>query len=299
MSGKKIVVTLGVFDGVHRGHQSIFQKVIRRAERLSGIGLAYTFDPHPAQVLAPESAPPMIMTLRQRIEAIRQSGIDRVVVQRFTRHFSKISPRQFFDQVLCRRLRASEIFVGYNFTFGHHRTGTTELLERLGKAHGIPVTIVDSFLWKETLVSSTQIRSLLSHGQVARARELLGHSYRMEGTVIRGRGVGGRLLATHTANLKSENERILPCGVYSTFTHVGRRRFPSVTNIGPNPTFGLREISIETHLLHFRRKILGQKIQIEFLEKIREEIAFQSTQDLAEQIQHDIQIAQRHHRSWA
>lgn len=285
------VVTLGVFDGVHRGHRSIFAQVVRRARRLRCSSLAYTFDPHPAAVLVPKACPPMIMTLQQRVEAIRKSGIRRVVVQRFTHRFARLSPENFFQRVLVQRLRAREIWVGYNFTFGFHRSGTVEQLEALGRRAGISVRVVEPFLWKESLVSSTQIRQLLGRGQVPPANDLLGHPYFIEGRVIRGRGIGGRELGLHTANLKTENEPILPTGVYASHARVGRRRFKSVTNIGPNPTFGPGPLSIETHLLGFSRSILGHRIRVEFVQKIREEITFASAEELAKQIQRDIRAA--------
>lgn len=291
--GAGVVATLGVFDGVHRGHQRIFHKVAHRAQILRGTGLVYTFDPHPVKILVPEACPPMLMTLGQRIAAIRAAGIDRVVVQKFTRRFSRMSPSAFFRQVIRKRLKVREIFVGYDFTFGFHRSGTVEHLEAMGQKAGIRVTVVEPTLWKERLVSSTQIRRLLSRGQVSAAEGLLGRPYALEGRVIKGRGIGGRELGIHTANLKSENEGILPTGVYATYTVVGKKRYASVTNIGPNPTFGPGPLSIETHLLNFRRPILGRRIRIEFVEKIREEITFASAAELAVQIRNDIRVARK------
>ena len=288
------VVTLGVFDGIHRGHRSLFSRVIRRAQRVGGTAVVYTFDPHPAAVLVPESCPPMIMTLQQRVRAIQDLGIRKVVVQKFTRRFSRLSPEAFFRRVMIGRLRASEIFVGYNFTFGFHRSGTAEHLDRFGRQTGIPVHVIDPYLWRETLASSTQIRQLLTRGQLRPANELLGRRYSMEGRVIRGRGIGGRELGIHTANLKPENDQILPTGVYATYAWTGGRRFRSVTNIGPNPTFGPGPLSVETHLLDFSRSILGKEIRVEFVEKLREEIAFASPGDLARQIHNDIRTARTH-----
>lgn len=291
--GAGVVATLGVFDGVHRGHQQIFHKVMRRAQILRGTGLVYTFDPHPVKILVPEACPPMLMTLSQRIAAIRAAGIDRVVVQKFTRRFSRMSPSAFFRQVIRKRLKVREIFVGYDFTFGFHRSGTAKHLEAMGQKAGVRVTVVEPTLWKERLVSSTQIRRLLSRGQVSAAEDLLGRPYALEGRVIKGRGIGGRELGIHTANLKSENEGILSTGVYATVTVVGKKRYASVTNIGPNPTFGPGPLSIETHLLNFRRPLLGRRIRVEFVEKIREEITFASAAKLAVQIRNDIRVARK------
>ncbi|MBI2083751.1 MAG: bifunctional riboflavin kinase/FAD synthetase [Deltaproteobacteria bacterium] len=285
---KNLVMTIGVFDGVHRGHQKIFQKVAHCAKEHSGKSLAYTFDPHPARILVPESCPPMIMTQRQKRAAILANGIDRVVVQKFTPAFSRLSAQDFFDRILLRQIRPQEIFVGYNFTFGYHRGGTVETLEAMGKKAGIRVTVVEPFLWKEMLVSSTQIRSLLSKGQISQATELLGKPYRMTGKVVGGRGLGGKILGIPTANLRSENDLILPVGVYATLTILGKKSHPSVTNIGRNPTFGPRTLSIETHILNFQKKILGHQMEIEFVERIRDEIPFSSPRELSQQIQNDI-----------
>lgn len=291
---KRPVIALGVFDGVHRGHQHIFRLVRERAQRIGGTPVAYTFDPHPVKILAPEFCPPMINTLPQKIELIRREGIREVIVEKFTRAFSRQTPEGFFEKTIVRRLGAAELFVGYNFTFGIHRSGTTEHLETLAEKAGIRVTVVDAFFWKETLISSTEIRQMLSRGNVAAAEGLLGRPYFIEGKVIHGRGIGGKELGIHTANLRSENDLILPTGVYITYAEVAGKKFKSVTNIGPNPTFGAVPLSIETHLLAFRRTIFGKRIRLEFLRKIREEIAFASPRDLATQIQNDIRIAMKH-----
>ncbi len=287
------VLTLGVFDGVHRGHQFIFKKMTRRARVLRMTPVVYTFDPHPARVLVPKACPPMLTTLAQRLTLIRACGIRRIIVQRFSKKFAHLSPQQFFDRMIVRKLRAREVFVGYDFTFGYHRSGTVELLEALGKKAGVRVRVVDPYLWKETLVSSTQVRQQLAQGCLPEAISLLGHPYRIVGKIIRGRGIGGDLLGIHTANLKPENDPILPNGVYASQTIVGEKRYASVTNIGPNPTFGPSPVSVETHLLHFHRQIVGKRISVEFVKKIREEIQFASPRDLSRQIQNDIRVARK------
>jgi riboflavin kinase/FMN adenylyltransferase len=292
---KKVIATMGVFDGVHRAHLHLFQPVIRRAKKVGGVAVVYTFEPHPAKVLVPEACPQMIMTPAQKREAILKSGISRLVIQRFTRRFSKLSPEQFFKKIILKKLKADELWIGYDFTFGYHRSGTIETLEALGKKWNVHVKVMEPFLWKETLVSSTQIRQLLARGHVKQARDLAGRSYRMTGRVIRGRGIGN-LLGIHTANLKTANDLILPTGVYATETWLKGRPYPSVTNIGPNPTFGPAPVTIETHLLNFSRPIVGLMIDIEFIEKIREELTFASAEDLANQIRNDIQVAKRYFR---
>ncbi len=294
---KKSVVTLGVFDGVHRGHQEIFRQVVRRAKAIRGTSVVYTFDPHPVKVLAPDACPLMINTLAQRVELISSQGIQKVVVERFTRSFARQSPHDFFHRTLVRRLHPQEIFVGYDFTFGVHRSGTIEHLEGFGRETGIRVTIVPARFFGETLVSSSRIRQLLVQGDLPKAEELLGRPYFIEGKVVRGRGIGGKQLGLHTANLKTENDLILPAGVYSTTVILDGRRFKGVSNIGPNPTFGPGPLSIETHLFNFRKNIRGKKIRLEFLRKIREEITFATPADLARQIRNDIQSAKQYFRA--
>jgi riboflavin kinase/FMN adenylyltransferase len=291
---KNPVVAFGVFDGVHRGHQFIFKKAIERAKEIGGTSVVYTFDPHPVKILVPNACPPMITTLPQKLELIAGQGIGQAVVEKFTKAFARQTPEKFFQKIVLERLRAREIFVGYNFTFGVHRSGTIDHLQVFAQEAGIRATIVEPFLWKETLVSSTEIRRLLSRGDLVKAEDLLGRPYFVDGQVIHGRGIGGKELGIHTANIRPQNDLILPTGVYVTYTLVSGKRFQSVTNIGPNPTFGPGPLSIETHLLNFKKTIFGKTVRIEFLEKIREEIAFASAKDLANQIQNDIKIAKEH-----
>jgi riboflavin kinase / FMN adenylyltransferase len=293
-SSRNAVVALGVFDGVHRGHREIFRQVIAHAKASGSRSVVYTFDPHPTQVLAPSSAPKMINTIRQRVELIESCGIDEVVVQKFTKEFSQQTPEQFFQRFIINKLKAGQLFAGYNFTFGVRRSGTSETLEALGHAAGVGVHIVRSFLWRETLVSSTQVRQFLAAGDLPRAEDLLARPYFLEGKVVRGRGIGGKELGIHTANLAPENDNILPTGVYVTYAHAGKRRLKSVTNIGPNPTFGEGPVTVETHILEgFRQNILGRCLRVEFLQKIREEIRFATAADLAHQIRNDIRTAER------
>ncbi len=291
---KATVVTLGVFDGVHLGHQFIFHQVLKRVKKISGTGVVYTFDPHPVKVLVPSSCPLMINTLPQKLELIEAQGMNKIIIQKFTKSFAQQTPEKFFWETLVRQLHAREIFVGYDFTFGVHRSGTLSLLETLAREANIRVHVIPPYLCKETLVSSTQVRHLLSRGDLEHANTLLGRPYFMEGKVIQGRGIGNRELGTPTANLQSTNDLILPNGVYVTQTRVGKKRSPSVTNIGFNPTFSAKSVSIETHLLHFRQPLVGKNIRVEFLQKIRDEIRFSSAKDLAAQIQMDIQIAEKY-----
>jgi len=295
-SSGPVIMAMGVFDGVHRGHQFIFKKLVERARQTNSIPVAYTFDPHPVRVLAPHACPSrfMINTIQQRIALIAEQGVKQIIVEHFTHAFAQQTPEEFFKKIIVKKIKAREIFVGYNFTFGVHRSGTVQHLETFGQATGIRVTIAKPFLSQETLTSSTQVRQMLTHGDLPAAKELLGHSYFMEGKVVQGRGVGGTL-GIHTANMKSENELLLPWGVYATQTILGGKKHGSVTNIGPNPTFGKLPVSIETHIFDYSgdKRKSPQKIRVEFLKKIRDEIKFSSPQKLISQIHHDIQTAKK------
>ncbi|MDO8462594.1 MAG: bifunctional riboflavin kinase/FAD synthetase [Deltaproteobacteria bacterium] len=297
---KNGIVTLGVFDGVHRGHQKILKNVLKKARAADTHSIVYTFDPHPARVLAPTAPLLLINTLTQRLELIKSCGLDLVIVEPFTREFARLSATDFFEKVLIKRLSAREIIVGYDFTFGSKREGTVEKLETLGKKHKIPVTIIpairsnngDTVFDKGLLISSTQIRNFVACGRVREAAKLLGRNHFIDGIVIHGRGLGQKL-GIETANLKSENELIPAVGVYSSTTTLGKKKIQSVTNIGKNPTFGGKTISIETHLLGFKGDLYGKKLRVEFINRIRDEMRFENAQALKRQIRNDIKIAKK------
>ncbi len=207
------------------------------ARRLGGVSVAYTFHPHPVNILSPASAPPMITTLPQRLELIGVTGIDAVVVEPFDLKFAHLSAEEWVEKILMRNLRASGVVAGYDFTFGTHRSGTVETLEKLALTHGLVCQILEAQLLGETLISSTQIRNFIHQGEMEAAAALLGRPYFLDGEVIAGAGRGAQL-GIRTANLKTENELIPAGGVYATKTRVGKRHYSSVTNIGIYPTFG-------------------------------------------------------------
>jgi len=289
---KNPVVALGNFDGVHRTHQKMFDLTVQLAREKKGLACVYTFDPHPVKILSPESAPPLINTLPQKIELIEKFKIKGLILEPFSPAFSKLSPEAFFEEVLVRRLGAKGIVAGYDFTFGAKRAGTVETLERLCFKHDVSCRILDAYLLGNTLVSSTQIRNLIHAGLVERATEMLGRPFEILGTVIRGEGVGASI-GFPTVNLLVENELIPATGVYASQVKIGRRHYFSVTNIGYRPTFGGKRLTVETHLLHFKKNIYGRKIRLEFLAKIREERMFASVGELVQQIRKDIESAKK------
>src|SRR5213596_713084 len=229
------VLALGNFDGLHRGHAKIIDRVRRRAGERGGTPAAMTFDPHPPRVVRPDKAPPLLMTTEQRIEALGRAGMRGIAVVRFTLELSQWDPETFVRTVLVEWLHVVEVWVGANFLFGHERAGTFTVLRSLGARYGFRAEKIDPVRYKDFVVSSTRVRRLVSEGRVDEAGALLGHQYYLDGTVIAG-DRRGRTLGFPTANLCTENELVPPHGVYATTTTVGGVARPSVTNVGLRPT---------------------------------------------------------------
>lgn len=288
---KGCVVTLGVFDGVHLGHQKLLEQCRHRAKIRHLAAVVYTFDPHPVKVLSPEGCPPLLMTQKQKLDMLKHMGLDVVVVESFTKRLSHLSPENFFRKILIERLAAKEILVGYDFTFGAQRSGTTAQLVEMGEQAGIAVHIMKAFFSDEYLISSTAIRQKVQEGDMMRAARLLGRPYSIEGTVVKGDGLG-RQLGFPTANLKSDNELLPHNGVYACYCYLKGRRYRAITNVGIRPTFKGEELRIESHILHFKGSLIRRRLRIEFLNRLRPEIRFQSPEELIEQIHKDVVMAQ-------
>lgn len=290
------VVTLGNFDGVHIGHRHIFENILKIAKKNDGTSILYTFDPHPVKILAPKLAPPLIQTREQKISTISSLNIDLTIIESFTKKFAKQSADHFFEKILVEKLGAKEIVIGYDFTFGSHRLGTVDHLKELSKKAGIKFHIVDAVFKGESLVSSTHIRHYIERGELESANLMLGRPYSVEGTVMKGRGIGAKL-GFHTANLKTANELILPPGVYisKTFIKESGKQHKSVTNIGFNPTFGGSELSVETHILDFNKTLVRSHLEISLYKKIRREMTFESTDALRKQIEADIEETRKYY----
>jgi len=289
---KRPVLALGNFDGVHLAHQKMFALTRDLAKKTKGTPGVYTFEPHPVKVLSPENSPPLITTPGQKIDEIKKCRIKALIIEPFSRNFAKLNPEEFFETILVKRLRTAGLVAGYDFTFGAKRSGTVETLEKLCDRFQIAYRILEATLLGDTLVSSTQIRNMIRSGEMEKAAGLLGRPFEIVGTVIRGLKIG-RALHFPTANLLVENE-ILPLpGVYATRALLGFREIPSVTNIGYRPTFGGRRLTVETHLIRFRKQIYGRKLRVKFIRRIREEMSFPTPQDLARQIQKDVEAAKK------
>jgi riboflavin kinase/FMN adenylyltransferase len=282
------VLTIGNFDGVHKGHLALFDMVKERARSIDGQSVLMTFDPHPIKVIKPGNGPRLITLTAQKLELIENADIDVVFCIPFTREFAAISAHDFVEEILVDRIGVREIVVGYDYTFGHNREGNIRFLERTGKYFGFIVHVVEPVYVGDKLVSSTSIRKLVQEGNLSEARELLGRDYQICGTVVRGKNRGGRLLGFPTANLELIDELIPKPGVYAVHVMIGAQTLPGVTNIGFNPTFGKGPFSVETHILDFDGDLLGKKISVRFIDRLRDERPFGSIKDLADQIGKDI-----------
>jgi len=287
------VLALGNFDGLHRGHTKILDRVRRRAGERGGTPVAMTFDPHPPRVLRPDKAPSLLMTTPQKLDALGRAGMQGVAVIRFTRELSLWEPEVFVRNVLVEWLHVAEVWVGANFLFGHERAGTFTVLRSLGARYGFRAEKIDPVRYKDFVVSSTRIRRLVSEGRVDEAGALLGHHYFIEGTVTKGAG-RGRQLGFPTANLCTDNELLPPAGVYATTVSVDGVVLPSVTNVGMRPTFGdVDRLTVETHIFDLDRDLYGQVLRLSFVQRLRDERAFADVDALKAQIDADCRSARR------
>jgi len=287
------VLALGNFDGLHRGHVKIIERVRRGAGERGGTPVVLTFDPHPPRVVRPDKAPPLLMTQAQKIEALERAGIQGVAVVRFTLDLSRWEPEAFVRAVLVDWLRVAEVWVGADFLFGRDRSGNFSLLRTLGAQYGFRVEKIDPVRYKDFVVSSTRIRRLVGDGRMDEAGALLGHHYALDGVVVAGAG-RGRGLGFPTANLETANELIPPHGVYATTATLDGVIHPAVTNIGVRPTFGTTGVpTIETHVLGLDEDLYGRPLRLSFVQRLREERAFPDVDALKAQIDADVRRATR------
>jgi len=286
------VIALGNFDGLHRGHLKIIERVKRGAAEHGGTPMAMTFDPHPPRIVRPDKAPPLLMTKAQRLEALHRAGIQCVAVVRFTRELSEWDADTFVRKALVDWLRVSEVWVGANFLFGHGRTGTFSVLRGLGLSYGFRADKIDPVRYKDFVVSSTRIRRLVGEGRMDEAAALLGRAYYVDGAIVEGRR-RGRELGFPTANLQTENELVPPNGVYATIMTIDGVVHGGVTNVGMRPTFGETTPTIETHVLDFSGNLYGHTVRLAFVQRLRDERRFEDVDALRAQIDADKRRAER------
>jgi riboflavin kinase/FMN adenylyltransferase len=287
------VLALGNFDGLHRGHTKIIERIRRGAVERGGTSLVLTFHPHPPRIVRPDKAPPLLMTLEQKLEALGKANINGAAVVRFTHDLSRWEPETFVRTVLVDWLHVAEVWVGADFLFGRDRTGNFSLLRALGSQYGFRAEKIDPIRYKDFVVSSTRIRRLVGEGRVDEAGALLGHHFFIDGKVTTGAG-RGRELGVPTANLETHNELVPPHGVYATAVTVDGVIHPSVTNIGHRPTFGQSDVTvIEAHILGLDRDLYDQNLRLAFVQRLRDERRFPDVDALKAQIDADVRRARR------
>ncbi len=291
------VMTIGVFDGVHRGHQVILRQVVKRAQEREGTSILLTFSPHPQKIISPNNAPPLLQTEHQKNRILVELDLDMIVCLPFTRKLSLLTPAEFAHQILHNH-GIREIHVGRNFRFGHRRAGDIETLKSLGPEFRFGVYEIEPVYFRGTRISSSYIRNSLREGRVALVRRLLERPYQIQGTVVRGSGKGAEL-GFPTANLDPENELIPANGVYATLAHLNGNTYPSVTNVGVRPTLHERPQGspvVEPHLLDFKENIYGSSMKLDFCFRLRAEKKFTGVDELKKQIGRDVEATRKYLR---
>ncbi|HEX6512928.1 MAG TPA: bifunctional riboflavin kinase/FAD synthetase [Chloroflexota bacterium] len=290
--GRRFAVTIGAFDGVHLGHQSLFATLKEQAAKHEAGTLAITFDPDPAEVVSP-NPPPYLSDLEQKIELIEGIGIDELCVVHFDAHVKNMSAQEFMDHILESAV-AVELVVGHDFAMGHDRHGTRIVLADYARDHGFDFAVAEEFMVDGQGVSASRIRRLLTDGDIEAAARLLGRQPLIRGTVVEG-DKRGRRIGFPTANLGLNQRWAIPAdGVYVAYTHLGGEKLPSAVNIGMRPTFDAKQRTIESHILDFSRDIYGAPISVEFLHRLRGEQRFSGIEEIRQQIGRDVEAAREH-----
>jgi riboflavin kinase/FMN adenylyltransferase len=287
--GRAAHIALGTFDGLHRGHRAVLDALLAAA-RPAGEAVVTTFDPHPLAVLAPPPHPFLLSTLAERLDLVAAAGADAVLVLRYDEQIRDVTASQWLD-LLAQRIKAAHVVVASTHTFGHNREGTAALLQAWGRASGVNVTIVPLVRAGGRVVSSSGIRELLQAGDVRTAAAWLGRWYGVSGQVIPGEG-RGRTVGIPTANLQVPPEKLIPAtGVYAAFATLRGETYRSAVNIGVRPTFGGGRLSVEAHLLDADVDAYGERLDLAFVERLRDEMRFSGVADLVAQIQADLKRA--------
>ena len=286
---KRSAIVIGSFDGLHQGHQYLIRNMLDQAKKNDLLSGVLTFEPHPARALAPGMSPPLLMTYDQKVRALASLAPDFVLAQHFSKDFAQLNATDFVEKVLVESLAAQIVVVGDDFTFGRKRMGHAQDLLKLGQQYGFEVQVVQRLEIEGMIASSTRIRSFLLQGRVRATGLLLGRPYTIEGQIVTGKQ-RGRKIGYPTANLRTEAELLPARGVYTS--HAFCSGWPhgklSVTNIGVNPTFGAGPQTIETHILDFDENIVNRSLALSFRERLRDEVAFTSIEDLVDQIDRDV-----------
>ena len=291
---KNAVITIGNFDGVHIGHQVLFHEVIEKADAIDGTSIAMTFEPHPMRVLKKNGHPALITLYEQKTELIERSGMEVLICIPFTKQFASLSAEDFIKNLLIDKIGMKAIIVGGDYTFGKNREGNLAVLKSFASQLDYEVIVADWIKAARNVsdrISSTKIRELVMAGEVEPARKMLGRHYQIRGLVIKGRDRGGKLLGIPTANINLQDELCPKTGIYAVTVEYHNRLYRGVANIGYSPTFDDNEFTVEVHLLDFAENIYGEKIRVNFIERIRDEKKFADISELKDQINRDIKTA--------
>lgn len=283
-------VAIGNFDGVHRGHARIVDRLKAQATALGGPAIVFTFDPHPVRLLRPTLAPPPLTWTERKAELLAQLGVDAILAYPTDEALLRLSPQEFFDRIVREQLDARALVEGPNFCFGRDRTGNIDVLRRMCDASGLRLEVVAPLVEGDTLISSSRVRQLIADGDVRRAGSLLTSPYRIRGMVTHGARRGGKI-GFPTANLNAIDTLLPRQGVYAGRGIVGTEHWPAAINIGSNPTFGEEGLKVEVHLIGFNRSIYGEPLEVDFLDRLRDIQPFPSVDTLVDQLVRDVQSA--------
>ncbi|WP_425396800.1 bifunctional riboflavin kinase/FAD synthetase [Aeoliella sp.] len=283
-------VSIGNFDGVHRGHACLIERLRQRAAEVNGPAVVFTFDPHPARLLRPEACPLPLTWTERKAELLAELGIDWVVAYPTDMGLLSLSPREFFDRVIVEVLDARAIVEGPNFFFGKNRAGNVDTLAEFAASEGMTLDIVEPIETDGSMISSSRVRDLVSLGRVGEARKWLTSPYRIRGLVTHGAGRGTDL-GFPTANLEGVDTLLPAHGVYAGAAWLGNRAWPAALNLGPNPTFGDLATKVEVHLIGTDETLYGQILEVDLLERLRDTRAFDSADALTKQLKADVAVA--------
>lgn len=283
------VVTMGNFDGVHKGHQKLMKLTRENAGKIMGNSVVLTFDPHPVQLFKPGSFK-QIQPLEDRIERIEKTGVDACVILEFTRDMADVTPEDFVKVWLLKMFDLKHIVIGFNTTYGKQRQGTPETMKEIGKLLGFETTVVDAVIMDEQPISSSRIRKSIMAGKIRETNDMLGYPYKITGTVVKGYGRGGSLLGFPTANIQYPGNLTPQNGVYAAWLKRGAASYRAAVNIGFNPTFGNDSVSIEAFVMDFNEDLYGEQVSLKFVQHIRGEKKFDSLDSLKAQMTKDIQV---------
>lgn len=290
----KKVIALGNFDGIHLGHQELIKKAIELSKVNKISSSAFTFRQHTMKTICENKFPKLLITNRKKLEEFSKFMLDYAIIYDFTKDFSLLSPENFIKDILIDKLNMKIAIVGENYRFGYRASGDIQLLKSFSKIYDYKVEVIEPVKLNEIIISSSYIRSLIQEGKIEEANKCLGRYFSLEGYVISGRKVG-RKLGFPTANISIDRDYILPLnGVYLTKVKILNKYFLGITNVGINPTFNVNNLSVETYIIDFNKNIYGMFIEVEFIKRIRDEIKFNSEEELIEQMKEDYIFAKSH-----